>query len=107
MNIHSGEERRKARRFQVGWDVTVRGTDRAGRSFAEAGLIENLSSAGALLSLPRRVQIGTRLELRINVPFKKNNWMKYAAKVVRVKKGGDNIAIAVKFDTARPVFSDA
>lgn len=107
MNSHSDEERRKARRFQVGWDVAVRGTHRGGRTFAEAGMIENLSSAGALLYLPRRVQIGTRLELRIKVPFKKNNWMKYAAEVVRVKKGGDNIGIAVKFDTARPVFSDA
>lgn len=107
MNSHSDEERRKARRFQVGWDVAIRGTDRAGRSFDEAGMIDNLSSAGALLYLPRQVRIGTRLELRIKVPFKKNNWMKYAAEVVRVKKGTEKIGIAVKFDTARPVFSDA
>ena len=98
------EERRKARRFQVGWDVAVKGTDRTGRDFDETGMLGNLSSAGALLYLPRTVPVGARLELRIKVPFKKKNWMKYAAEVVRVKNQSVNIGIAVKFDTARPVF---
>ena len=98
------DERRKARRFQVGWDVAVKGTDRTGRGFDETGMLGNLSSVGALLYLPRAVPLGSRLELRIKVPFKKNNWMKYAAEVVRVPSQSANIWIAVKFDTARPIF---
>ena len=99
-------ERRKARRFQVGWDVAVKGTDRTGRGFDETGMLGNLSSVGALLYLPRAVPVGARLELRIKVPFKRNNWMKYAAEVVRVKNRSVNIGIAVRFDTALPVFTE-
>ncbi|MEK6323813.1 MAG: PilZ domain-containing protein [Acidobacteriota bacterium] len=106
VNSNRDEERRKARRFQVGWDVAVKGMDKAGRGFDEAGMLENLSSVGAFFYLPRRVPLGARLELRIKVSFKKNNWMKYAAEVVRVKKGSGKIGIAVKFDTARPVFME-
>ena len=104
MKRNRAGERRNARRFEFGWIVTVRGTDRTGRDFDETGMLGNLSSAGALLYLPRTVPVGARLELRIKVPFKKNNWMKYAAEVVRVKNQSVNIGIAVKFDTARPVF---
>ncbi len=99
-----GSERRDARRYQVGWDVAVKGTDQSGTGFDEAGILEDLSSAGAFLYLPRRVQLGARLEVRIKVPFKKNNWMKYSAEVVRVKKATGNTGVAVRFDTARPVF---
>lgn len=97
-------ERRKARRFQVSWDVAVKGTDQAGSSFDEAGTLENLSSLGAFLYLPRRVNIGERLELRIKVPFKRNNWMKYTAEVVRLKRASGRSGIGVKFDTPVPVF---
>ena len=104
VNSNRDEERRKARRFQVGWDVAVKGTDLTGRGFDETGMLGNLSSVGALLYLPRAVPVGARLELRIKVPFKKKNWMKYAAEVVRVKGRSVNIGIAVKFDTPMPVF---
>lgn len=100
------EERRKARRYQVGWNVSVKGTDQAGRGFDEMGLLDNLSSVGAFLYLTRRLQLGARLEVQIKVPFKKNNWMQYSAEVVRVKRVSGNIGIAVKFDTARPVFME-
>jgi hypothetical protein len=99
-----GAERRDAQRFQVGWDVTVKGTDQTGTGFDEAGILEDLSSVGAFLYLPRRVQLGDKLELRIKVPFKKNNWMKYSAEVIRVKKATGKTGVAVRFDTARPVF---
>lgn len=104
VNLNRDEERRKARRFQVGWDVAVKRTERTGRSFNETGILGDLSSVGALLYLQRAVPVGERFELRIKVPFKKNNWMKYGAEVVRVKSRTANIGIAVKFDTAKPVF---
>jgi PilZ domain len=113
VNSNSEEDRRKARRFRVGWDVAVKGTDRTGRGFVEIGVLGDLSSVGAFLYLPKAVPIGAMLELRVKVPFKKNNLVTYTAQVVRVRNlSVDNgvaerlDAIAVKFDTARPVFRD-
>jgi len=105
VNSNRGAERRDARRFRVGWDVAVKGTDQSGTGFDEAATLEDLSSIGAFLYLPRPVRLGARLELRIRVPFKRNNWMKYSAEVIRVKKKATgNIGVAVRFETARPVF---
>ena len=101
--INQDEERRNARRFQVSWDVNVRGADQTGSGFDEAGTLENLSSLGAFLYLPRFVNLGERLELQINVPFR-GNWMKYVAQVVRLDQESGEAGVALKFDTAVPVF---
>ena len=101
--ISQNEERRNARRFQVSWDVSVRGTDQNGSGFDEAGTLQDLSSLGAFLYLPRFVNLGERLELQIMVPFR-GNWVKYAAQVVRLEQESAEVGVALKFDTAVPVF---
>lgn len=101
------DERRNARRFQLGWDVAVRGTDQSGTSFDETGMLQNLSSFGAMLYLRRAVPVGATVEVRIRVPLRKNNWMKYVAEVVRVKGQSASTVIGVKFGTARPVFMES
>ena len=98
-------ERRRARRFTVGWDVTVKGTDDAGQSFDEVGVLENLSSTGAFFYLTRPLRIGAKLEVSIKVPFRRENWMKYSAEVVRIESGARRIGVAMKFDAVRPNFS--
>jgi len=98
------EERRCGRRFDVGWDLAVRGKDLRGRYFDEAGRLENLSSGGAYFYFQKRLNAGARIELRIKVPFKNNNWMKYAAEVVRLEHSDEGVGVAVKFNTPRPVF---
>lgn len=98
------EERRNAQRFRVSWDVTVKGTDRSGSGFDEAGTLENLSSLGAFLYIPRFVNLGETLELQIKVPFKRNNWMTYMAKVVRLGVATERAGVGVRFDTAVPIF---
>ena len=103
VNSTHDDERRRARRFQVGWDVAVKGTDPTGVAFNETGMLENLSSIGALLYLPTALSVGARLELQIKVPLKKNKWMRYAAEVVRVTNNKVN-GIAVRFETSRPRF---
>ena len=100
----SKEERRAARRFEVGWDLAVEGTDQRGRSFSQAGTLQNLSSSGAFFILPKRVKLGTTLELEIRVPMKGTSWMKYSGKIVRVKQQGSDYGVAVSFATARPAF---
>ena len=101
--ISQDEERRNARRFQVSWDVNVRGTDQIGGGFDEAGTLENLSSVGAFLYLPRLMNLGERLEVQIKVPFR-SNWVKYAAQVVRLEQESAKAGVALKFDTSVPVF---
>ena len=100
----SNNERRAARRFEVGWDLAVEGTDQGGKRFSEAGTLQNLSSSGAFFLLPKRVKLGTTLEVEIRVPMKEKSWMKYSARIVRVKKQDSDYGVAVCFATARPVF---
>ena len=97
-------ERRRSRRFKVGWDVTVTATDNGGSVFGETATLENLSSSGAFLFLTRHLDPGTRAEVWIRVPFKRENWMKYFGEVVRSEPMPARVGIALKFDTARPIF---
>jgi hypothetical protein len=100
------EERRCGRRFEVGWDLAVKGKDQDGRDFDEVGRLGNLSSGGAYFYFQKRLKAGATIELQIKVPFKNNN-MKYAAQVVRLVHSGEGMGVAVKFNTPRPVFVGA
>jgi hypothetical protein len=97
-------ERRRARRFAVGWPVKVEGNDTAGQNFEETGKLQNLSSAGALISIAGSLKIGTTLEVLIKIPLKKDSWMKYSAEVVRVEASRPESAVAIRFFTFRPKF---
>jgi len=93
-------ERRRAKRFQVDWQVRVECDDSNGGSFIDSGMLRNISSSGALLSLTNALPAGTRLDVYINLPLRGKKWMKYPARVVRIELG----AAAVRFDSARPDF---
>ena len=96
-------ERRQGRRFQVDWAIKVE--QREGDGFSEEGVLQNISSGGALVFLSKPLTVGARLDVHIKLPFKKNNWMKYSASVIRVKKEKTRFAAAVKFEGAKPVFA--
>lgn len=96
-------ERRRAKRFQVDWQIKVEGNFDGGERFAEVGVLRNISSSGALLSIPHAPIEGTSLDVYIQLPLQGKKWMKYPAQVIRVEPGVSAIT-AVKFDTARPVF---
>ena len=96
-------ERRRAKRFQVDWQVRVEGSVDGGESFVESGVLRNISSGGALVSLPKGLSEGTTVDVYIKLPLQGKKWMKYPAQVVRVERGVSAVA-AVKFDTARPDF---
>jgi hypothetical protein len=100
------EERRNSQRFQLNWDVAVNGTDKSGSCFDEAGSLENLSSIGAFVYLPKSVDLGQRLELQIKIPFRMDNWMRYTAEVVRLEYASTRVGVGMRFDTAVPVFVD-
>jgi PilZ domain-containing protein len=96
-------DRRRARRFEVNWPATLTGEGPA-NPFQERGSVANLSSSGALVKLDRDIEVGARVEIEINLPFKKNNLMHYSAEVIRIERQGGSAEIAIKFDTPRPVF---
>lgn len=106
-NSNSTGERRCGRRFVVGWELAVKGRDQAGGDFDEAGRLENLSSGGAYFYFQKRLKSQAGIELCIKLPFKNNNWMKYASEVIRLDYSGDGVGVAVKFNTPRPVFVGA
>ncbi len=95
-------ERRRARRFAVDWDVVVRGKDELGSSLDDRGSLKDLSSRGALLSLPRQLRVGMRLEVWIRMPAEPERWMAYTAEIVRIDKGRGVLSTATRFLTARP-----
>ena len=83
--------------------MRVDGADGIG-GFAESGVLRNISSSGALLSLSKPLPAGSKLDIQIELPSQGKKWMKYQARVVRVEPGTTPVTAAVKFDSARPVF---
>lgn len=98
-------ERRKGRRFAVDWPVRVEGTNGGGHGFEQAGVLQNISSGGAMFYLANPVPVGTKLDVYIRLPFKGRKWMKYSAHIIRTEEGGANFLAAVKFEGARPEFA--
>jgi PilZ domain len=97
-------ERRKGRRFIVDWPVQVEGKNGGGNSFERVGVLQNISSGGAMLFLTNPVPTGMKLDVYIRLPFKGKKWMKYTAQIIRIEDGSPDFVAAVKFEGARPEF---
>jgi hypothetical protein len=97
-------ERRRAKRFQVDWQIRVAITRKGGSTSVETGALRNISSSGALVSLATPLTAGAELDVYIKLPLRGKKWMKYPARVVRVEPGDAAVAAAIKFDSARPNF---
>jgi PilZ domain-containing protein len=95
-------ERRNGRRFEVDWPIKVE--PMGDHQLSIEGIAQNISSGGALFLLSKPVAAGTKISVSIKLPFKKNNWMKYSASVVRATRNGAAFATAVKFEGAKPMF---
>jgi hypothetical protein len=97
-------ERRTSVRHELKWQATIEGCDSQGIRFDEEGVIENLSATGAFFYIHRAINVGSRLNLAIRLPFKKENWMKYSAEVVRIEPAAAGTGVGIKFDTIKPLF---
>ena len=97
-------ERRRAKRFQVDWQIRIEIADGRGSTLVETGALRNISSNGALLSLTSPVSRGTRLDVYIKLPLQGKKWMKYPARVVRIESDDAAITAGIRFDSARPNF---
>lgn len=99
-------ERRRGRRFHVDWPVRVESVAQGGAAFTETGVVGNISSSGALLLIDISLAKGTKLDIYIGLPIKGNKLMKYSASVVRVESEAPMFSAAVKFDAAKPEFTN-
>jgi len=102
--MENQSERRFARRFCFGWEVRIRGIGLAGLNFDERVELKNLSSSGVLLQLTKSMKLGTKLEVWLKTPFKKNNWIIYSGKTVRIQSTMRIVGVAVRFNTSQPRF---
>ena|SRR5436853_353601 len=117
MNEHAGtstsignQERRQGRRFSVSWATRLTGIDESGTRFEQEVSLANLSSGGAYFSFEKPLPVGSRLEVSIKVPFKRQNWMQYTGEVIRVDQSPEadptpaSVGIALRFSGFRPSF---
>lgn len=95
-------ERRRATRFHLNWQIRVQ-REHGNANCVECGVLRNLSSSGALISLPKPPATGTQLKVYIRLPLNERRWMRYTASVLRIEPGSAGIT-AVKFDGTRPDF---
>jgi hypothetical protein len=96
-------ERRRATRFHLNWQIRVLPEHGNEGNAVASGVLQNLSSSGALLSLPEPLATGTQLKVYIRLPLNERRWMRYSASVLRIEPGSAAIT-AVKFDGTRPDF---
>jgi hypothetical protein len=96
-------ERRRATRFHLDWQIRIQREHENEGNFIERGVLRNLSSSGALISLPNPLETGTQLKVYIRLPLSERRWMRYTASVLRIEPGSAAIT-AVKFDGMRPDF---
>ena len=98
-------ERRTATRFRVDWPIRVERSEGGRLSLVDVGVLRNISSSGALLSLPVLLATGTQLDVYIKLPLIEKKWMRYPAFVVRIEQGATAVAYAVRFAGPRPDFN--
>lgn len=97
-------DRRRARRFPVGWAAVIKGLDATGLAFEETSTVKDLSSSGVFVYSNHQVPVGSKLDVLIRVPMSTEHWMLYPGRVIRVEPSQAQPGIAIKFSTFKPTF---
>jgi hypothetical protein len=97
-------ERREARRFKVDWTIKVSATDVGGRAVEEIGILRDISSAGAYGLFAERFDVGSSVRVMIELPLRRQGWISYPAKVLRIELWDSGAGLAFVFDAVRPSF---
>ena len=87
------------------WPFLITGVSAAGEAFESEGTLCNLSARGSFGLCKEPPPEGMRLEIAITLPFGTGKRIRYSAQVVRVERGSAT-AVALMFDTARPIFGE-
>ena len=99
-------ERRSLPRYSVDWPVKLTGTGKNKIKYFEDGVLENIGAKGACLYTNKPVQVGESLDVLIKLPLKRDNWLAYSAKVVRVEGSNAHARVAIRFNSPKPAFTD-
>jgi hypothetical protein len=99
-------ERRSLPRYRVDWPVKLTGTGNIGIRYFEEGVLENIGAKGACLYTNRSLQVGERVDVSIKLPLKRDNWLVYSARVIRVEGVYPEERVAIRFDSSEPAFTD-
>jgi hypothetical protein len=99
-------ERRLLPRYSVDWPVKLTGTGKVGIKYFEDGVLENIGAKGACLHTNTPLQVGEKLDVSIRLPLKRDNWLVYSAKVVRVEGSRSQSRVAIRFNSSLPAFTD-
>jgi hypothetical protein len=97
-------ERREAKRFKVDWTIKVAPSDSKALAWEETGTLRDISSAGAYGLFANRIEAAASVNLMIQLPMRKENWISYSARILRVERLDSGSGIAFVFDAARPAF---
>jgi hypothetical protein len=97
-------ERREVQRFQVDWAVKVSVMEADGSPSERTGTLRDISSKGAYGLFANRVEIRPSVKVMIRLPLWREEWMSYAATVLRVEHLDSGAGIAFSFDAVRPSF---
>jgi c-di-GMP-binding flagellar brake protein YcgR len=104
-------ERRASKRFRLRWQAKVMGADSFGREFELRCLLGDISSGGAYILIEKpdllelgQIAIGSKLEVAIKIPLRKEVWMRYPAEVVRTESLISAVGLGIKFTGHRPTF---
>ena len=100
----SQADRRVSRRFQIGWDITIRRVSQNGKGDNEIGDLNDLSSSGSYINLARLARVGDKVEVCIRIPMKRKHWMRYSGEIIRLQGDDSGVGIGIKFDKLRPEF---
>jgi hypothetical protein len=100
----SSADRRKWQRYEVNWPFQIEGVDKYGHAFWADGVLHDISARGSSGYCLDPPEAGTRVVISIKMPVKGENWVRYLAEIVRVNDSQPGRFVAVKFESARPVF---
>jgi hypothetical protein len=100
----SAIERREAKRFKVGWTIKIAPLDSNAPAWEETGSLKDISSAGAYGLFANRIEAAASVKVMIQLPLRKEEWISYPARILRVEPLDSGSGVAFVFDAVRPAF---
>lgn len=97
-------ERREATRFKVSWTIKVSFLDANEFGCEETGVLRDISATGAYGIFTNRFEVGRSVKVMIKLPLRREGWISYPARVLRVESWESGSGLAFLFDAARPSF---
>jgi hypothetical protein len=97
-------ERRESKRFKVDWAIKVSALGDDGSAFEEAGALRDISATGAYGLFTNRFEAGPLVKVMIQLPLRRDGWISYPARILRIDSQDLGSGIAFIFDAVRPSF---